>query len=180
MESYVGKFLIAAPPLLDPNFVRSIVLIVRHDQDGAFGLIVNKPMSVTIGTALGEAIESARDVELPVYVGGPCQGPVFVLHGDPTVGGDEPVGGVFVTTDREAIEQLLRAEAEPFKLFASYSGWAAGQLEGELKEGSWSLLDATAEEVFGVDEHLWPRLHTRVNLSKYVDPDRIPDDPTVN
>ncbi len=180
MESFAGKFLVAAPPLLDPNFVRSVVLLIRHDKDGAFGLVINKPMPVTVSAALGDAIESAKSVEAPVYTGGPCQGPVFVLHVDPTVGGDEPIGGVYVTTDREAIEQLLGAAAEPLKLFASYSGWGAGQLENELNEGSWTVLDAAADEVFSVDAHLWPRLRTRVNLSKYVDTNRIPDDPTVN
>jgi putative transcriptional regulator len=180
VSSLAGKFLLAAPPLVDPNFVRTVVLIIRHDDDGAFGLVVNRPMQVDVGAALGEAMEAARESTLPVYSGGPCQGPVFVLHTDPTIGGEEPLGGVYVTTEPEAIETLLRTQADPFKLFASYSGWGKGQVESELSEGSWQVLEASESEVFSTDGQLWSRLHTKANLSKYVDPDRIPDDPSVN
>ncbi len=180
MESLTGKFLLAAPALLDPNFARAVVLIVRHDEDGAFGFVVNRPLQVDIAAALGDTIEAAKESDAPVYSGGPCQGPVFIVHTDPTVGGEEPIGGVYVTTDRDAIAQLLSAQSEPMKLFASYSGWTSGQIENELSEGSWHVLAAMTDEVFSVDTHLWSRLHTRANLSKYVDPDRIPDDPTVN
>lgn len=180
MKSLTGKFLLAAPPLVDPNFVRTVVLIVRHDEDGAFGLVVNRPTPLDIATALGDTLEAAHDIALPVYFGGPCPGPAFVLHTDPTIGGEEPLEGVFVTTDREAIETLLRNRSEPFKLFASYSGWSKGQVEGELAEGSWLVLDATNDDIFTSDPHLWTRLHTRANLSRFVKPDRIPDDPLVN
>lgn len=180
VQSLAGKFLLAAPPLVDPNFVRTVVLIVRHDEDGAFGLVINRPMQVDVGTALGEAMEAARESTRPVYSGGPCQGPVFVLHTDPTIGGEEPVSGVYVTTEPEAIESLLQTRADPFKLFASHSGWGTGQVERELSEGSWLVLDATDDDVFSTDTQLWTRLHTRANLSKFIDPDRIPDDPNVN
>jgi putative transcriptional regulator len=180
VESLIGKFLLAGHKLLDPNFARTVVLIVRHDEQGAFGLVINRPMNLTIGKAIGPIIESASNVEEPVYFGGPCEGPVFVLPTDAGIGGDEPLSGVFTTTDRDAIETLLAGAAEPLKLFASYSGWGAAQLEGELAEGSWVVCDAKIDEVFSIDEHLWSRLHTRAHLSRYVDPDRIPDDPSVN
>jgi putative transcriptional regulator len=180
VPSLAGKFLLAAPPLVDPNFARTVVLIVRHDEEGAFGLIINRPMKVDVGTALGDTLEAARESTLPLYAGGPCQGPVFVLHTDPTVGGEEPVSGVYVTTEPDAIETLLQTRADPFKLITSYSGWSGGQVENELTEGSWLVLDATEPDVFSADPNLWTRLHTRASLSKFVDPDRIPDDPSVN
>ena len=180
VESLAGKFLLAAPPLVDPNFVRTVVLIIRHDDDGAFGLVINRPMQVDVGAALGDAMEAARESTRPVYSGGPCQGPVFVLHADPTVGGEEPLSGVYVTTEPEAIETLLQTRADPFKLFASYSGWSKGQVESELSEGSWLVIDAADAEIFSTDPNLWSRLHTKANLSRFVDPQRIPDDPSVN
>lgn len=180
LKSLVGKFLLSSNTLLDPNFLRTVVLIVRHDEEGAFGLVVNRPMTITVATALASVIEEANNVDAPVYFGGPCQGPVFVLHGDPAIGGESPVDGVFVTTDREAIEALLIAGSEPIKFFASYSGWSQGQLEGELAENSWIICDAGIGEIFATSDTLWSRLHTQVNLSKYVNPDMIPDDPSVN
>jgi putative transcriptional regulator len=180
VDKLAGKFLLASAALGDPNFARSVVLIIRHDAEGAFGLVINKPLSVSVREALGESIPAARSCEAPVYSGGPCQGPVFVLHADPSIGGEEPLASLYVTTDREAIEQLLHDAADPIKLFASYSGWGAGQLENELGESSWLVVDADADEVFSVDPHLWSRLSTRANLSKFVDPQRIPDDPSVN
>lgn len=179
-QSLTGKFLLASNSLLDPNFLRTVVLVVRHDEDGAFGLVVNRPMTVTVAAALAPLIEEANHIDAPVYFGGPCQGPVFVLHTDVGIGGESPLEGVYVTTDREAIEALLVAGSEPIKFFASYSGWSKGQLESELAENSWLVCDAGIGEIFAVGDNLWSRLHTQINLSKYVRPELIPDDPTVN
>src|SRR5687767_13714735 len=123
---------------------------VRYDEDGAFGLVVNRPMSISVDNEQSPEIKEANNVEDPVDFGGPCQGPVFVLHGDPAIGGESPVDGVFVTTDREAIEALLAAGSEPIKFFASYSGWTKDQLEGELAENSWIVCDAGIGEIFAV------------------------------
>jgi putative transcriptional regulator len=180
MASLTGKFLLASRTLLDPNFARAAILIVRHDDEGAFGLIVNRPMTVSVKAALGDAIDAAVTVDASVYSGGPCDGPVFVLHGDPLVGGESPLPDVFCTTDRDAIEALLVAATKPFKVFGTYSGWSPNQLEGELEEGSWIVCDATAAHVFSGDPNLWQHLSSRANVSKYVRPDRIPDDPSVN
>ncbi|MGC4032283.1 MAG: YqgE/AlgH family protein [Tepidisphaeraceae bacterium] len=180
MQSLAGKFLLASRTLLDPNFVRTAVLIVRHDDDGAFGLVVNRPLPVTVSAALSDTIDAAATIDASIYSGGPCDGPVFVAHGDPAIGGDSPVSGVYVTTDRDAIEALMVANAEPLKVFGTYSGWSPSQLEGELEEGSWLICDASAEHVFSTDQDLWTRLTSRTQLGKYIDPNRIPDDPSVN
>ncbi len=180
MESLTGKFLLAQPVLVDPNFAKSVVLIVRHDMEGAFGLVVNRPLTVNIADALGDTVESAKDNDAPIYSGGPCQGPVFALHTNPTLGGEEPIPGVYLTTERDGIDLLLSSAADPIKLFASYSGWSQGQIESELAEGSWVIVEGSADEAFSIDPHLWARLHTRLSLSRFVDPNRIPDDPSVN
>ena len=175
-----GKFLLASQSLLDPNFVKSVVLVVRHDAEGAFGLIVNRPMPVSVGQTLGTVIEEAEEMREPVYFGGPCQGPVFVMHTDLAIGGESPVEGVYLTTDREAIEALLASSAEPVKFFGSYSGWSPAQLEAELIEGSWIVTDATPHDIFAPGEDLWQRINSRIDLAKFIDPSKIPDDPSVN
>jgi len=180
MSSLTGQFLIASHKLLDANFAKSVVLIVRHDDDGAFGLIVNRPMPVTVAKALETIIDGAGQADMPIYAGGPCEGPVFVAHANAGLGGESAVPGVFITTDSDAIQTLLIASPDDIKFFASYSGWSPGQIEGELAEGHWLMFPAAAAEVFSIADHLWQRLMTRVNLSKYIDPSKIPDDPSVN
>lgn len=175
-----GKFLLATTKLGDPNFARTVILVIRHDQQGAFGFVVNRPTDLSVADALGGILDDAAQIESPVYFGGPCTGPLFVLHRDSAIGGENPVPGVHLTTDREAIEALLVAQTGPAKFFGTYSGWSPEQLEGELAEGSWAVCDATADDVFSQDERLWSRLHARINLSKYIAPDRIPDDPSLN
>ncbi len=180
MKSLIGKFLLASQTLEDPNFARAVVLIIRHDDDGAFGLIINRPMRVSVGEAIGSSIESAIDYKELIHFGGPCQGPVFVLHKDYPTGGDEPIEGVYITTDRDAIEQLIQKESNPIKLFASYSGWSSGQLETEIADGSWLICEAVTGDIFDADNTTWQRLFTRTNLEKFIDPGKIPEDPSAN
>ena len=292
-----GKFLLASPSLEEPNFVRTIVLIVRHDEDGALGVVVNRPLGVSVDEACGSEVEAARGVGLPLFDGGPCKGPVMAIHNleplaqaeaglaeavddaleeaDPFglhAGGDdfepdeddslsdlfsldaddedeeaaeaiEPAeaaepwaeavtAGVWFCARREALEVLMKhvadglrsgelaSDATAVKFVAGYAGWGAGQLESELAEGSWQLVDAAAAEVYVggdpnhpvppatsalppgaagllgllaatsesasiLDSYIggvrqWVRLSTRANLSRFVNPKRIPDDPTVN
>ena len=180
MKSLAGRFLLASKSLLDPNFAQTAVLIVRHDGDGAFGLIVNRPMPVTVGAALGDTIDAAINVDAAIFSGGPCEGPVFVAHSDSAIGGDSPLNDVYITTDREGIEALLIAQSGPIKVFGTHSGWSPSQLETELAEGSWVVCDATASQVFSTDPNLWSTLFSRALVSRYIPPDRIPDDPSVN
>ncbi|HEY0007588.1 MAG TPA: YqgE/AlgH family protein [Tepidisphaeraceae bacterium] len=180
MKSLAGKFLLATPMLVDPNFARAVVLIIRHDDDGAFGFIINRPMPATVADAIGPSVEAAAECNDPVYFGGPCQGPVFAFHQHPLHGGEEPLSGVYVTTERHVIESLLTENAQPMKILATYSGWGSEQLESEMAEGSWIVCEAKPDDIFDADKDLWSRLHTRINLGRYVRPDQIPDDPSLN
>ena len=179
-DRLTGKLLLASPKLVDPTFAAAVILLIRHDEQGAFGFVINRPTDLSVADALGGVIDDASDIQSPIYFGGPCQGPLFVLHGDGGIGGENPVSGVYLTTDRDAIEALLVAHAEPAKFFGTYSGWSPDQLEGELAEGSWTVCDGAAGDVFSQDGKLWAKLHARIHLSKYVSPDRIPDDPRMN
>jgi len=180
VPSLKGHFLLAAPTLAGSVFERSVVLLVRHDADGAFGVIVNAPLPATVAEAIGEEVEAAVGVEAPLYRGGPCPGPMMMLHGHPTEESEPVVPGVHYTAARPDIERVLADRAEPTRYVFGYAGWGAAQLESELAEGSWAVLPATPADTFGPPDELWARLVARSNLTKYVRPDQIPDDPSLN
>ena len=163
-----GKFLLAGPNLVEPNFARTVILVVRHDAEGALGIVVNRPLGVTLGEACGEHVTAAEGLELPLFHGGPCSGQVMAVHGVAAVAErvsseedeadeepwSEPVApGVWFTTRSEALVELMRhareeAESAPVKFTAGYAGWGAGQIESELAEGAWTVCDAPPPQVF--------------------------------
>ena len=79
MKSLRGHFLLASLSLRDPNFERRVVLMVKHDDDGAIGLVINQPLDVTVADVLGENYESAASIRSPLHRGGPCEGPMMIL-----------------------------------------------------------------------------------------------------
>jgi len=159
-----GYFLISDFDLADPNFQRSVVLMIAHDEDGAFGLVVNRPSRFTLGELI-EGVEDSPAASIPVYVGGPVQqNALFAMHESPgglgaTVGVKEPLEGVAfepaTTTLVEYLKgewgQLPEAQRPNVRFYAGYSGWGPGQLEGELKMDTWVLLKASKQVVFAPD-----------------------------
>lgn len=156
MPYLAGSFLVARASLQDPFFTQTVILLLQHDADGAFGLVLNKP---------GETDE----VPFPVYLGGPCTSDgVILLHGhpdwleaEPTRETVEVAPGIYIGNAHQ-FQQLTEREGERgdrFRVFASYSGWGPDQLEGELASGSWAVVPATGALLFEtpVDE-LWERL----------------------
>jgi putative AlgH/UPF0301 family transcriptional regulator len=126
--------------------------------------------------------ESGCEVEGTLHQGGPCEGPLMVVHGEESLGQIEVLPGVHFSTERESIEWLLRYNEAPIKYFVNYAGWAAGQLETEMESGSWLTVAADDEQIFhtaGGDE-LWSKLLAAATLGKWIDPARIPDDPSLN
>lgn len=184
MESLAGKLLIASPNLRDPNFFRSVVLIVQHDENGALGLILNRPTEVTI-TQAWEEISEGADCYLDglLHQGGPCEGPLMVLHDREDLAQITVISGIHFSTDKESIEELVTDVDEPVKFFVGYAGWSPGQLEEELKQSAWVIAPADPASVYDSQEDLWERLHRRESFSRqhpWVDPKLIPPDPNVN
>ena len=160
-----GYFLISEFDLMDPNFYRSVILMIAHDDEGAFGLVVNRPSSLTLGEVI-EGVEETPAAKIPVFIGGPVQqNALFVLHMSQSreegaaAGVKKPLDGVtFEPATRSLIEYLTgewaalpEAERPVVRLYAGYSGWGPGQLEGELKRESWVVLKATEQVVFDRD-----------------------------
>jgi putative transcriptional regulator len=180
MDSTKGKFLIASPKLVDPNFTKTVVLMVQHDEKGALGVVVNRPLEVTVQQACEQVLGSGCEVGGVLHHGGPCEALLMVLHTDEANGETEVLPGLYFTTAKDSVERLLENPVDEMRFFVGYSGWGPGQLEAEFETGSWFTTPATSDRVFGAVENLWTRLTTEANLSKWVDPSRIPDDPSVN
>jgi putative transcriptional regulator len=210
-----GHLLIAAPTLLDPNFLHTVVLIVQHNDQGALGLILNRPTPIGVatvwaklrdddGTGSGDDKpsddaatdeddsddtepdsddEPEMDEEIAlsgqVHHGGPCEGPLMILHDLSAAADLSVVPGVSFTTDRAKIEHLFREHDGRATVFVGYSGWTAGQLEQELSSNSWLVLPATPEDLLS-PSITWQALITRAFLSQYVPMNRIPPDPHTN
>ena len=157
------QFLVATPKLVDPTFARSVILMLNDDEEGALGIIVNRPTPATIARVFPH-IEHASERTDTLYLGGPVQPTrIFVLmRSDETPPAAEPVlPRVYVSTRQPSFDHVLANKwpAARFKVFAGYAGWGAGQLASEIERGDWRYYPATEAGLFDVPvEHLWEAL----------------------
>lgn len=183
MDLLAGNFLIASPHLPDPNFYRSVVLIIQHNDEGAFGVILNRPTDKTASEIWELFSDEPCSYEQPIYLGGPVAGPLIALHSDISLSEAEVLPGVHLSTDRSNLESLVRQHIQPLRLFVGYSGWAADQLEGELEVGGWLTSRAVREDVFADHDSIWNQVASRIGLeilSPTLRQEFVPDDPSVN
>jgi putative transcriptional regulator len=183
MQSYQGHFLVASPYLPDPNFYRSVVLMIQHDDEGAVGLILNRPTDSKVGQLWklpGECLSACKH---SIHIGGPVSDQLMALHGNQEFSERDVLPGVYVTTQVGLLEEIVQRNERPFLLFSGYSGWAGGQLESELEMGGWMTKPATAEEVFGACDDLWKAVVQEIGLeiiAPHIKSRVIPADPSVN
>ena len=183
MKSLKGCFLVASPQLRDPNFVHTVVLLVHHSEDGAFGVVLNRPTESTIKELWEKVGESPCDSNQPVHLGGPVSGPLMAVHSDASLAEMEIIPGVYFAAQRDHLEQLLRQSEHDFMFFVGHSGWGGGQLENELKEGAWFTAPATAEFVFNGNDDLWRKVTQQIGQSVLTDIlgiKGLPKDPSMN
>ena len=160
-SSLANHFLIAMPAMTDPNFSRTLTYVCEHNNDGALGIIVNRPLDIYLGTLfdrvsmpLTPGESQAKYNNLPVFFGGPVQTDRgFVLHRpaghwQSTLNVTEEIG---LTSSRDIL-QAMSDEGEPNEILVSlgYSGWAAGQLEWELSQNAWLTVAADPEIIFAL------------------------------
>jgi putative transcriptional regulator len=180
-ESLVGQLLLASPALQDPNFMRTVVLVSLHSDEGAMGLVLNRPSAVTVGEAVPQLEQAVSDSER-VYVGGPVQptSVVFLVEFlDPAPAGLLVLGRIGFPAPNAAIDELVEASGRG-RVFAGYAGWGEGQLDAEIEQGDWIAHAALPEDVFtDVPEDLWSAVLTRKGGS-YALIARMPPDPSVN
>ncbi len=182
-ESLRGKFLVAAPQLRDPNFYKTIVLIVEHGTHGAMGLVVNRPSTVLVSHALSKYFEFCENDDL-VFVGGPVEPlALFMLHSADDLAENEPsvVSGLYVGNNGDVFEEVLRRSAASmsdlkFRVFSGCAGWAPEQLEGEISRGDWHVLPACRDLVFQDDPYaLYDCVLAHVKESHRILPHRCKD-----
>jgi putative transcriptional regulator len=179
MDSARGQLLIAGPSLLDPNFWRTVVLVIEHSEDGALGLVLNRPSETTVGEAvpqLNDLVDAGDDL----YVGGPVQpSSVIVLAqfedpDDAALISFENVGVLRAALD-EPVAGVLGGRA-----FVGHAGWGPGQLDSELERGDWILEPARLGDAFTANpQGLWSEVLTRKGGS-YALIARMPADPSMN
>lgn len=167
-----GRLLVAEEHLRDPNFARSVVLLLRYGPGGAMGVIVNRPLPVPVSHVLPEIEAFARRGDV-IHLGGPVSmnTAVVVFRGGPKVEGSRRVfDGVSFTMSRSGLEELARHVKEAdLRVFAGYAGWAPGQLDAEIARGDWQVMVARPEDVFSADPaSLWERLRERGGQGQWV------------
>lgn len=153
-----GKALLASPYLQDPNFLQSVVYMVRHSEEEAFGLIVNRQTDHSLKSVFEKAADTALDRDGWLHFGGPVEGPLVALHDQADLADLKCSNGIYLTTDRDNLLPLLQRSGARVKLFAGFSGWGEGQLESELDTGSWFVTDITLEQVLDDCDNLWRKL----------------------
>jgi putative transcriptional regulator len=150
-----GYLLVASPRLADDWFAQSVVLVLDQNDNETFGVILNRPTEETVGDLWNEVGNIPCASGDPVFAGGPADGPVIVLHKDET-SADMPVAPrVFLSVEKQHLEELVHSDDAQQRLFVGTAGWAAGQLEGEIARGDWLLLPATDELIFASPEEQW-------------------------
>lgn len=179
-----GKLLVATPALEHPTFRRTVILLLDHSEDGALGVVVNRPSHVDVEAVL-PGWQPYATVPGRLYSGGPVsQDSALGLASVPGDDGDPPgirrIIGSLGVVDLDAEPRDLVDSLGGLRIFAGYAGWSAGQLEGEIVDGSWFVVDSAPRDAFTDDpEGLWPLVLRRQGgdlalVATY------PDDPILN
>ncbi|MFW5952239.1 MAG: YqgE/AlgH family protein [Gemmatimonadota bacterium] len=180
MESLRGQLLISGGGLFDPNFRHTVVLVGQHDEQGAVGVVLTRPLDVTVEEAV-PPLASLVDAGAPLFQGGPVEPeqPVLLAEVEHPALLDVPVFGSigFLTGD---VASDLAAGIHRARIFAGHAGWGPGQLESEMEGGSWIVDPAREDDVFtDAPDSLWRRVLERKG-PRYRTLSRMPFDPSTN
>ena len=179
-QSLTGRLLVATPSLVDPNFYRTVVLMIEHDDDGALGVVLNRPMDIPVSEYLEDWEPLAAEPAV-VFSGGPVQPEVALAV----------ARGPHDDTDMSALiihdVRLADLDSDPggvgyeaLRVFSGYAAWAPGQLEEEISEGAWWVFDCNPVDPFVNDtDSLWSSVlrRQRGDVAMFA---TLPDDPGMN
>jgi putative transcriptional regulator len=184
MPRLTGRLLVASPLLADENFRRSVVLLLDHGEDGALGVVVNRPLEVDVAAVL-PGWQPYATMPGRLFRGGPVA--LDSALGVVAVPGDdeEPVGvrrilGSLGLVDLDTPPEVVAGGVSGLRIFAGYAGWSKGQLEAEIAQGAWYVVEAEARDAFSdAPDELWGQVLRRQRgdlafVSTY------PDDPSLN
>ena len=158
-----GKLLVASRDLADPNFAKTVILLVQYDAQGVVGLILNRRTKVPLSRVL-DSLKAAKNLSDPVYLGGPVDVPsVFALFKSPAKieGAERVFGGIYLIHDKTLFEQTIATRPDPgvFHVYLGYAGWTSAQLQNEVELGAWFIFPGDVATVFTADpDSLWPQM----------------------
>jgi len=180
-----GRLLLATPPLGDPNFDRTVVFVLEHHDDGAVGVVINRPSIEALDEPLDRWID-LQSAPSSIFDGGPVEVNALIALAEVREPLDDdgeylsPITDSIASADLTADPALVAAEVRGLRVFRGYAGWGPGQLEGEIDAGAWMVLDSEPGDVFTPDpEDLWRNVLRRQpgRLAWLAD---IPDDLSSN
>jgi len=156
-----GRLLLAAPPLEDPNFDRTVIFILEHHDEGAIGVVINRPSIESLDEPLDRWID-LQSAPSSVFSGGPVEPNALIALAETTAPFDDeldhlsPIVGTIASADLTVDPALVAGDVAGVRVFRGYAGWGPGQLEGEIEAGSWIVLDSESGDVFSSDpDELW-------------------------
>jgi len=158
-----GKLLVASRDLLDPNFVQTVVLLVRYQEDSVLGLVVNRQTQIPISRVFPE-LKAAKGQTDPIYRGGPVERTAalaLMRSGSKPEEAEHVFASVSMITSRGLLEKMIAEKMHPsmFHIYLGYSGWTAQQLRGEVEHGAWYIFPGNPATVFDPDsDTVWSRM----------------------
>lgn len=180
MESITGRLLVATPSLIDPNFYRTVVLMIEHDDEGALGVVLNRPLDIPVSDYL-EDWESLVAYPSVVFMGGPVQQEVALAVAQGPRDRDDL--SALIIHDIQLIDLDLDPADSGFervRVFSGYAAWAPGQLDDEIADQAWWVFDSTDEDPFVSDaQNLWSDVLRRQGgpIAMFA---TLPEDPGLN
>jgi len=158
-----GMLLVASPDMRGTWFARSVILLIQHDELGTVGLVINRPTDVTPADMLPD-VSGLANLRGKLYIGGPVEGygVMMLLRSDSApADGEHIFGDVYASGSPELLDDVLQRTdaANRLRLYAGYAGWVPGQLDAEIRRGSWIVVPAEQQHVFSSDpDRIWERL----------------------
>jgi putative AlgH/UPF0301 family transcriptional regulator len=177
----VGKLLVASRGLVDPNFAKTVILLIHSDDQGIVGLILNRRTDLALSRVL-EGLPGTKDRSDPVYLGGPVEVPAVsaLLQSSTKIdGADRIFGGVHLIYSKTILEQTLAARPAPqvFHVYLGYAGWTNDQLRKEVELGAWFIFPPDPDAVFNSDPgSLWPQMIRKTD-QKFAESEPASPDP---
>ena len=184
MNSLAGHLLIAAPDMVDDFFSNTVVLMFRHSDEGAAGVILNRPSDVRVEVVWNDLRDQNHQLSQEmINIGGPCEGPLIAMHNSLTFAEEPVIPGVAMCVNIENLNQLVKQSHLSVKIFSGYAGWSPNQLESEFERGGWYSIPARPKHIFGESGELWRQVCGQFGdeiVNSVVNPKQIPIDPESN
>lgn len=182
-HSMAGHLLIAAPEMIDDYFAQTVVLVFQHSEEGAAGVVLNRPSDIPLNTVWTDLDPDLHvHAEEKINIGGPCEGPLIAIHNSLVYAELPIVPGVTLTTGVDNLKELVKQPQHTIRLFSGYAGWSSYQLDSEINQGGWYSIPARPTFVFSEAADMWRLACAEFgdDIISLVAGHHLPDDPSLN